>query len=74
MIDVLLIRNGIKKQKKMKYKYLLLLFLMFFFVSGCNDLDDVNGIFIGKVWKLMYIIKKNEYKFYDFWGDKDKYE
>ena len=44
------------------------------FVSGCNDSDDVNGIFTGKVWKLTYITKKNEHKPYDFWGDKDKYE
>lgn len=36
----------------MKYKYLLLLLLMLPFVSGCNDSDDVNGIFTGKVWKL----------------------
>ena len=58
----------------MKYKYLLLLLLMLPFVSGCNDSDDVNGIFTGKVWKLTYITKKNEHKPYDFWGDKDKYE
>ena len=58
----------------MKYKYLLLLLLMLPFVSGCNDSDDVNGIFTGKVWKLPYITKKNEHKPYDFWGDKDKYE
>ena len=31
----------------MKYKYLLLLLLMLPFVSGCNDSDDVNGIFTG---------------------------
>lgn len=55
----------------MKYKYLLLLLLMLPFVSGCNDSDDVNGIFTGKVWKLTYITKKNEHKPYDFWGDKD---
>ena len=54
----------------MKYKYLLLLLLMLPFVSGCNDSDDVNGIFTGKVWKLTYITKKNEHKPYDFWGDK----
>ena len=58
----------------MKYKYLLLLLLMLPFVSGCNDSDDVNGIFTGKVWKLTYITKKNEHKSYNFWGDKDKYE
>ena len=58
----------------MKYKYLLLLLLMLPFVSGCNDSDDVNGIFTGKVWKLTYITEKNEHKPYDFWGDKDKYE
>lgn len=58
----------------MKYKYLLLLLLMLPFVSGCNDSDDVNGIFTGKAWKLTYITKKNEHKPYDFWGDKDKYE
>lgn len=58
----------------MKYKYLLLLLLMLPFVSGCNDSDDVNGIFTGKVWKLTYITKKNVHKPYDFWGDKDKYE
>ena len=57
----------------MKYKYLLLLLLMLPFVSGCNDSDDVNGIFTGKVWKLTYITKKNEHKPYDFWGDKDKF-
>ena len=52
----------------MKYKYLLLLLLMLPFVSGCNDSDDVNGIFTGKVWKLTYITKKNEHKPYDFWA------
>ena len=33
----------------MKYKYLLLLLLMLPFVSGCNDSDDVNGIFTGVI-------------------------
>ena len=46
----------------MKYKYLLLLLLMLPFVCGCNDSDDVNGIFTGKVWKLTYITKKNDHK------------
>ena len=45
----------------MKYKYLLLLLLMLPFVCGCNDSDDVNGIFTGKVWKLTYITKKNDH-------------
>ena len=46
----------------MKYKYLLLLLLMLPFVCGCNDSDDVSGIFTGKVWKLTYITKKNDHK------------
>ena len=43
----------------MKYKYLLLLLLMLTFVIGCNDWDDVNGIFTGQVWNLKNINQNN---------------
>lgn len=44
----------------------LLLLLPLF--SGCNDTDDVAGIFTGKTWKLTYITVKDDNKMVDFWG------
>ena len=41
-----------KKRLILKVLGLLLLLPMF---SGCNDTDDVAGIFTGKTWKLTYI-------------------
>lgn len=34
--------------------------------SGCNDTDDVAGIFTGKTWKLTYITKANGHGWYKF--------
>jgi len=45
-----------KKRLILKVLGLLLLLPMF---SGCNDTDDVAGIFTGKTWKLTYITKAN---------------
>ncbi|KAB6304116.1 DUF4847 domain-containing protein, partial [Bacteroides xylanisolvens] len=36
----------------------LLLLLPLF--SGCNDSDDLQGIFTGKTWKLTYINLKDK--------------
>lgn len=44
----------------------LLLLLPLFY--GCNDTDDVAGIFTGKKWKLTYITVKDDNKMVDFWG------
>lgn len=44
-----------KKRLILKVLGLLLLLPMF---SGCNDTDDVAGIFTGKTWKLTYITSK----------------
>ena len=44
-----------KKRLRPKVLGLLLLLPMF---SGCNDTDDVAGIFTGKTWKLTYITVK----------------
>lgn len=44
----------------------LLLLLPLF--SGCNDTDDVAGIFTGKKWKLTYITVKNDNKMVNFWN------
>lgn len=41
-------------------------------LSGCNDTDDVAGIFTGKTWKLTYITVKNDNRMVDFWGADDK--
>ena len=48
-----------KKRLILKVLGLLLLLPMF---SGCNDTDDVAGIFTGKTWKLTYITKANDNK------------
>lgn len=54
-----------KKRSIYKVLWLLLLLPMF---SGCNDTDDVSGIFTGKTWKLTYITIKDSHQMYDFWG------
>ena len=48
-----------KKRLILKVLGLLLLLPMF---SGCNDTDDVAGIFTGKTWKLTYITVKDSIK------------
>lgn len=52
-----------KKRLILKVLGLLLLLPMF---SGCNDTDDVAGIFTGKTWKLTYITKANGHGWYNF--------
>ena len=52
-----------KKRLIPKVLGLLLLLPMF---SGCNDTDDVAGIFTGKTWKLTYITKANGHGWYNF--------
>lgn len=52
-----------KKRLILKVLGLLLLLPMF---SGCNDTDDVAGIFTGKTWKLTYITKANGHGRYNF--------
>lgn len=52
-----------KKRLILKVLGLLLLLPMF---SGCNDTDDVAGIFTGKTWKLTYITKANGHGWYKF--------
>lgn len=35
-------------------------------LCGCNEADDVQAIFTGKMWKLTYITKKDSNKWYKF--------
>ena len=55
-----------KKRLILKVLGLLLLLPMF---SGCNDTDDVAGIFTGKTWKLTYITVKDSHQMFNFWGN-----
>lgn len=52
-----------KKRLILKVLGLLLLLPMF---SGCNDTDDVAGIFTGKTWKLTYITVKDSHQMFNF--------
>ncbi len=57
----------------MKHKYLLLMLLALpFLLCSCNDSDDVQSIFTGRTWKLTYITKKNDHKWYHFPGVENK--
>ena len=58
-----------KKRLILKVLGLLLLLPMF---SGCNDTDDVAGIFTGKTWKLTYITVKDSHQMFNFWGNDNK--
>ena len=58
-----------KKRLILKVLGLLLLLPMF---SGCNDTDDVAGIFTGKTWKLTYITVKDSHQMYNFRGNDNK--
>ncbi|WP_303004171.1 DUF4847 family protein [Bacteroides congonensis] len=50
------------------------LFLLLPLFAGCNDTDDLSEIFIRK-WKLTYITKPNEHKWYSFPGiDNSNYD
>jgi len=55
---------------------IILLITTLFFLSGCNNEDDVIDIFTGKSWKLSYISLENYYSTpFDFWnGDADAFE
>lgn len=55
-------------EKRSIYKVLWLLLLLPLF-SGCNDSDDVAGIFTGKQWKLTYITIKDSHQMFNFWGN-----
>lgn len=54
-----------------RHIYSLLMFaLLLPVLSGCDQEDNVIGIFTDKVWKLTYIAAEgNEDKMYNFWGD-----
>lgn len=54
---------------------LLLASWLLFTISGCNNEDDVIGIFKGKTWKLSYISDENSHKQFDFWnGDNASFQ
>lgn len=58
-------------KQKIKNNWWLLLLLLLPALSGCNDTDDVQQIFVGsgKAWKLNYITTKNGHEMYNFWGN-----
>ena len=58
-----------KKRLILKVLGLLLLLPMF---SGCNDTDDVAGIFTGKTWKLTYSTVKDSHQMFDFGRNDNK--
>lgn len=51
-------------RKRFIYKILGALLLLPL-LSGCNDSDDLQAIFIGKTWKLTYINVKDQYGMMD---------
>lgn len=56
----------------MKNIAILLSIILIPILSGCNDTDDVQKIFTGKTWKMTYITKKGEHKWYTFPGVDEK--
>lgn len=58
----------------MKHKWLLLLILLLPAMYGCNDTDDVQKIFTGKIWKLNYITLDSQNKMFDFWENAQQQE
>ena len=60
--------------KKQILKYIGILFAIMLIpaLSGCNDTDDVQKIFTGKTWKMTYITKKGEHRWYTFPGVDEK--
>lgn len=56
----------------MKNKWLILLVLLLPLLSGCNDADDVQKIFIGKTWKLSVIkFAGSDKECKDYWLNAD---
>lgn len=58
-------------KKRMIYKISWMLLLLPLF-AGCNDTDDVVGIFTGKTWKLNYITVDGGHEMFNFWENKDQ--
>ena len=79
-IDALLIRNGIKRQKKkIKIKTIVCCLMMTSMLLGlgaCNNEDDVMEIFNNKTWKLVRIAtEKGKEQFYQgLWSNESKEE
>lgn len=62
-IDALLIRNGIKDERKIKIKTIVCCLMMTSMLLGlgaCNNEDDVMEIFNNKTWKLVRIATEKE--------------
>lgn len=57
----------------MRIKYLLFILLALPFLSGCNDDDDVLGIFTDHTWRLTNIFEKGkpENPYTGFWNESE---
>lgn len=78
-IDALLIRNGIKDERKIKIKTIVCCLMMTSMLLGlgaCNNEDDVMEIFNNKTWKLVRIAtEKGKEQFYQgLWSNESKEE
>jgi hypothetical protein len=51
----------------MRFSYLWIFVLFFSFFVGCNQTDDLKGIFMGKTWKLTEIRYDNGEVCKDYW-------
>ncbi|KAA6323112.1 hypothetical protein EZS27_027417 [termite gut metagenome] len=51
----------------MRFSYLSVFALFFSFFVGCNQTDDLKGIFMGKTWKLTEICYDNGDLCKDYW-------
>lgn len=57
------------KKKFKNISFLLLMIVLLPSLSGCNNEDDVIGIFTGKTWKLTFIAAEGTRKQFNFWGE-----
>lgn len=57
------------KKKFKNIGFLLLMIVLLPSLSGCNNEDDVIGIFTGKTWKLSAITAEGNNIQYDFWNN-----
>ncbi|KAA6319885.1 hypothetical protein EZS27_030271 [termite gut metagenome] len=57
----------------MKFKYSLLFTLLLLFGSGCDQSDDLTGIFTGKTWKLTEIRYVNGDLCKDYWTSSGRF-
>ena len=50
------------------HKWIICLLLFIPVISGCNNSDDVQEIFTGKTWRMTFIAKDKEHRWYPFPG------